>query len=319
MSFSASVKNDLARVVSQHKCCKEAEFIAFLRSSGNIQIGRGNAVSLSLSSEHSKTARKIFSLAKDVFGLETEIMVHRKTRLRKNQVFHLHIPPQPGIKEVLELLGIEDESRLWQHDFAGEIKKDLVKNKCCPRAYLRGAFLGGGSINDPQGEYHLEFSFNDKNHALFVQGLLVRFEINGKLAQRKQMYIVYLKDSEEIIKLLNIMGSHRSLLEFENARIVKDMRNQINRQVNCENANLNKTVGASLKQVEDIKYIDEYLGLKNLPPNLWEMARIRLEYPDSSLSELSEYLHIGRSGVNHRLRRLSKIAEELRGSNKLFE
>lgn len=312
MSFSASVKNDLARVVSQQKCCNKAEFIAFLRSSGNIQIGRGNAVSLSLTSEHSKTARRMFTLAKEYFGLETEIIMHRKARLRKNQVFELHIPPQPGIKLVLELLGIEDESKLWEHDFSGVIKRDLVKNQCCPRAYLRGAFLGGGSINDPQGEYHLEFSFNDFNHALFVKDLLAGFEINGKLAQRKQTHIVYLKYSEEIVKLLNVMGSHRSLLEFENARIVKDMRNQINRQVNCETANLNKTVGAGLKQVDDIKLIDEYLGLKNLPPNLWEMARVRLEFPDSSLSELAEYLHLGRSGVNHRLRRISKIADDLR-------
>ena len=316
MSFSATVKNDLARVVSQQKCCKKAEFIAFLRSCGNIHIGSRNTVSLSLTSEHSKTARKMYSLAKDVFGLETEIIVHRKARLKKNQVFLLNIPPQPGIKDVLLLLNIKDESQLWHHQ--GEITKDLVNNKCCPRAYLRGAFLGGGSINDPQGEYHLEFSCSDQNHAVFIKELLADFEINGKMTKRKQTFIVYLKYSEEIVKLLNIMGSHRSLLEFENTRIVKDMRNQINRQVNCENANLNKVVKAGLKQVEDIKDIDRYLGLKNLPKNLKEMAYLRLENPDSSLSELSEYLHIGRSGINHRLRRISEIAEELRNRDKRY-
>jgi DNA-binding protein WhiA len=310
MSFSANVKEDLTRVVSHKKCCRHAELTAFLRMSGNIHINN-RELSLSMTTEYPAVARKMFMLAKD-FDLDMEIVIHRKARLRKNQVFMLRIPPQEKVKELLLALGFMDIDKIWQMDFPGQINRDMLKKDCCRRAYLRGAFLAGGSINNPEGAYHLEISCNDRRHAMFLKEIMNGFDIAAKITTRKQNYVVYLKEGEQIITLLNIIGSYRSLLEFESTRVVKDVRNQVNRLVNCENANLDKTVTAGMRQVNDIKEIEEAIGLIRLPKGLAEVAALRLEYPESSLSELSNISQIGRSAINHRLRRLSEIAENIR-------
>lgn len=311
MSFAAAVKNDLVRVQASRRCCRLAEFAAFLRTSGCIHI-EDRQVSLSLTSEHPGAARRVFSLGKELFDLDMQILVHRKARLQKNQVFDIRIPPQAGVGQLLRLLGLHGLERSEDFLFPGELGQDLLENACCCRAYLRGAFLAAGSINNPAGDYHLEFSANDRRQARLLHGLLADYEIKSRITQRKQAYVVYLKGSEAIADTLNVMGSHRSLLEFENTRIVKDMRNRINRQINCENANLNKTVSASMRQIADIKLIEERLGLDKLPDGLRQAAQARLSNPDSSLAELAELLRLGRSGMNHRLRRLGEIASELR-------
>ncbi len=312
MSFASLVKDDLARIQSQKKCCRLAEFAALLRMNGNIHIGANQAISLSLVTEHAATARKIFSLAKELFDVDVEIVVYRKRRLKKNQVFSLQIPPQPQIREVLKWMGMMGEDEIWQQDFPGDMKKDILAKPCCRRAYLRGSFLGGGSINKPEGAYHLEIRCNNGKQALLLQQLMKKLNISAKIMQRKNMTIIYLKESDQIADFLILIGSHRSLLEFENVRIIKDMRNQVNRLVNCENANLNKTVLASSNQVEDIQLIEKCLGLNRLPPSLKEVALLRLSYPDSSLSELAHEIDLGRSGISHRLRRLAEIADEIR-------
>jgi len=312
MSFASAVKNDLVRVEANRRCCRLAEFAAFLRVCGCIHIEGNRKISISLTTEHPAAARKIFSIGRELFGLEMSIRVHRKTRLQKNQVFDILVPAQKGIGKLLALLGLKSPDESENMDFPGEFGEDITKNDCCRRAYLRGAFLGAGSMNNPSGDYHLEFSSGDRSHAELLKELLAGFGIKAKLVQRKQAYVIYLKGSEAIADTLNVLGSHRSLLEFENTRIVKDMRNRINRQINCENANLDKTVGAGLRQIEDIKLIEEKMGLVKLPDTLRQAAQARLSNPDSSLSDLAEILGIGRSGVNHRLRRLTEIANDLR-------
>ena len=181
----------------------------------------------------------------------------------------------------------------------------MVSSICCRRAYIRGAFISVGSVNDPEKNYHLEFVLADLSAAEQLRDLINAFGLDAKVVERKEHYIVYLKEGEQIVDLLNIMEAPLALMDLENVRIVKEMRNDINRKVNCETANLNKVVGAAVKQLEDINYIEETIGLARLP---------RLEYPDRSLKELGSFLMtpVGKSGVNHRLRKISSIAEALR-------
>ena len=190
----------------------------------------------------------------------------------------------------------------------------LVRSSCCARAYLRGAFLSVGSMSDPKKSYHLEFVCDEKTQALQLQEMLSEFQIEARIIRRKRYHVVYLKEGAGIVDLLNVMGAHVSLMELENMRILKEMRNSINRRVNCETANISKTVTAAGRQIEDILLIRDRYGFENLPDNLRQMAEVRLEYPDAALKELGGYLEpvVGKSGVNHRLRRLSEIADKIR-------
>jgi hypothetical protein len=188
----------------------------------------------------------------------------------------------------------------------------VIKSICCKRAYLRGAFIGTGSMSNPQKGYHLEFVCIDEKQAGELVDTLQVFDIKAKIVQRKKYHVVYIKESEEIVELLNVMGAHVSLMNLENLRILKDMRNSINRRVNCEAANITKTVNAATKQIEDIEYIKLHYGFENLSENLREIASLRLEYPEATLKELGEKLNVGKSGVNHRLRKLSELADKLR-------
>jgi len=199
-------------------------------------------------------------------------------------------------------------------DLQSPVSQLLLKNACCQRAFLRGAFLGAGSISDPQKGYHMEFVCQDEAKALQLQQVIQGFAVDAKIVIRKKYYVVYLKEGTAIVDLLNIMGAHVSLMNLENLRIVKEMRNSINRRVNCETANISKTVNAATRQIEDIEYLRDHYGLHKLPAALRQMAEVRLEYPDAPLKELGEYLDppVGKSGVNHRLRKLSELADKIR-------
>lgn len=188
-----------------------------------------------------------------------------------------------------------------------------IRKLCCKRAFLRGAFLCIGIINDPNKSYNLEFVCASEKDALALQNVIASFEIFSKISKRKNSYIVYIKEAEAIVDILNILGAHKSLMFMENLRVEKEVRNSINRKVNCETANIAKTVSASQKQIADIKKIEEKLGLEKLEEPLRQMAYVRLEHGESSLSELGGYLNpkVGKSGVNHRLRKLSEIASKL--------
>lgn len=196
-------------------------------------------------------------------------------------------------------------------------REQLLERNCCKRAFLRGAFLASGSISDPQKSYHFEIVCQEQPQAQLLQELYRAFELDAKIVQRKKYYIVYLKEGAQIVDALNVMGAYVALMNLENVRIFKEMRGSVNRIVNCETANINKVVGAACRQVEDIRYIQSRVGLDELPPALREMALIRLEYPDSSLKELGELCDppVGKSGVNHRLRKLGEIAKKLGRSN----
>lgn len=205
--------------------------------------------------------------------------------------------------------------------FSGDIKKE-IKSRAgtgnAARKFLREAFLELGSMSNPEKGYHLEFVCEDEGFAKKLAEAMKTFGISAKTAQRKRYTIVYIKESEDIVNLLNVMGAHSCLMNLENLRILKDVRNSINRRVNCEAANISKTVSAANRQIDDIKYIKEHYGFDNLSDNLREAAKARLEYPDATLKELGNYIVpcVGKSGVNHRLRKLSELAESIRDCSK---
>lgn len=312
MSYSTRTKEELAHIFPEKRCCQLAELAALVRMDGTIAIGPKRQVGLNVTAENAAVARKIYRLAKQVFQMEVEIRVLRRLRLKKKNIYNVRLLPHPGMKGYLKELGIlrEDGSIM-----AG-LAKNLVRTQCCRRSYLRGAFLGAGSVNNPEGNYHLEIITADLEYAGDVAKLINRFPgLQAKVSSRKKWHVVYLKESEQIVSFLSVIGAHQALLDFENTRIVKGMRNQVNRLVNCETANLNKTVNASLRQIENIMFIDQVQGLEKLPLRLREIARLRLENPDVSLKELGEMMDppIGKSGVNHRIRKIDELAEELRG------
>ena len=194
------------------------------------------------------------------------------------------------------------------------VQNVVIQQSCCRRAFIRGAFLASGSLSDPEKFYHFEIVCATEEKAKQLQGIIATFDLEAKIVKRKRYYIVYIKEGSQIVDILNVMEAPVALMELENIRILKDMRNSVNRQVNCETANINKTVSAAVKQIEDIEYIRDTIGLENLPENLEEIARERVERPEATLKELGEALDppVGKSGVNHRLRKLCDIAEQLR-------
>jgi DNA-binding protein WhiA len=202
-------------------------------------------------------------------------------------------------------------------DGAALVSDKLLERNCCKRAFIRGIFLACGSVTDPNSGYHLEMTFGNHDRAVQMQEIIGVFELETKIIERKNMYVVYMKEGSAIADFLNIIGAHIALMDFENVRILKEMRNSINRQVNCETANIKKTVSAASRQTEDIRYIHDKAGFGILSENLAQIAKLRLENPDVTLKELGEMLNppLGKSGVNHRLRRLSEIAEDLRKKN----
>ena len=309
MSFSVVTKDEMARIIPKKNCCKMAELAALVKMDGSLEIS-GNRLGLNIVTENAGVARKILTLIKVFFSPSTQVIVRRKVRLRKNNIYQVKVGSEPGIKDILVRLGMLDQDG----QLTEELKGELISRACCQKAYLRGAFLGGGSVNNPEGDYHLEVITNKERHALDIANVMRKFDLSAKVSSRKNWYVVYLKESEQIITCLNIMGAHTALLDFENARIYKDMRNQVNRLVNCETANLNKTVDAAVRQLESIKMIDGLVGLEKLPESLRATAEMRLKNPDMSLRELGDLLQpkAGKSCVNHRMRKLEKIAGKLR-------
>ena len=299
MSFSGSVKEELAAHVSTARHCQLAELAALLLFGGGVCDGGRH---LCLDTENDAVARKCFTLLRKTFNIET--VMRGKQRV---------IPDDEKERRVIQALCLAREEN-ETIDLTQTVNPLLVKNSCCARAYLRGAFLCVGSMSDPQKSYHLEFVCDEKAQALQLQDILFEFQIEARIIGRKKYQVVYLKEGAGIVDLLNVMGAHVSLMELENMRILKEMRNSINRRVNCETANISKTVTAAGRQIEDILLIRDKYGFENLPDNLRQMAEVRLEYPDAALKELGGYLDpvVGKSGVNHRLRRLSEIADKIR-------
>lgn len=289
MSFSSEVKEELERVIPDSRHCQLAELAAIIHFGCRVVQGENGKREITLLSENLFVTRKYFTLLKKTFIIN-------------------------NADKVLQAIKVLDEGGTL-HQLSGEISPLLVRNSCCRRAFLRGAFLCIGSMSNPRKGYHLEFVCEYESQARQIQQTICGFEIEAKIVRRKKYYVVYLKEGAGIVDLLNVMGAHKSLMLLENLRVEKEVRNSVNRQVNCEAANITKMVRAAGKQIEDILLLQKSYGLSNLPDNLRQMAEVRLEYPESSLQELGKYLDppVGKSGVNHRLRKLSEMAERIKG------
>lgn len=318
MSFSSITKNEISRLSIDNRCCAIAEVAAIVRMNSTIQISGMKRISLKFVTENAAVARRIFTLLKMLYKTDVEVMVRRNRQLKKNNNYLIVVPNGNMTKKILRDIGFITDEKDSDYVVAYRAPKVLVKNMCCKRAYIRGAFLGGGSISDPEKSYHLEFVTNNEEHSDDLLEIINSFNLNAKVVIRKENHVVYLKEGEQIVDVLNIIGAHQSLLKFEDVRVFKDVRNNINRLVNCETANLSKTIDASIRQVENIEYIDNKIGIDKLPVNLQEIARLRLENRDASLKELGAMLKspVSKSGVNHRFRRIEKIAEDLKRKEK---
>lgn len=308
MSFASETKKELTNLEIK-PCCTQAELSALIRMNGSMSFSNRKLI-VDIQTENAAIARRIYTLIKKSYDVPVELLVRKKMRLKKNNVYIVRLSQRA--KEILEDMKILGEGFTFIHDIAS----DLVKKKCCKRSYLRGAFLAGGSVNNPEtSSYHLEVASLYKEHNDSLCELMNKFGLNSKTLERKKGYITYLKEAEKITEYLNIIGAVNALLRFEDVRIVRDMRNSVNRLVNCETANLNKTIGASIRQVENIRYINDTVGLHILPEKLREIAELRLHYTDVTLKELGEMVSggtISKSGINHRLRKIDEIAEKLR-------
>lgn len=307
-SFTSEIKKELIRIEADD-CCNKAELAAIIRMNGLLSMSPPNDT-LDIQTESAAIARRIFTLIKKYFSGTVELIVRKKIKLKKNNVYIVRI--KNDVSDLLDYLQIDyEDDGFEQSDLQIAYPKD-----CCKRAYLRGAFIARGSINNPEtSSYHLEIFNLDLDHNQILNELLNVYELRARELQRRNGYIVYIKEADKIAEFLRIIGANKALFKFEDVRIVRDMRNSVNRIVNCETANLNKTISASVRQVESIKLIDQIIGLDSLPDKLREIAETRLKHPEVPLKELGELLPSGKlskSGVNHRLKKLEEIAESIK-------
>jgi DNA-binding protein WhiA len=312
MSFSSTVKDEICRHDINTECCLASEFEAIVRTEGAIKIADGKTT-LKIITESGSFARRLYTIIRKLFSINPRVIVKKSSRLKGHVSYIIDMTELLVYKEELE------KYNLTPGNFAiNGVRHSLSTVKqvkeCCRRAALRGAFLVGGSISDPEKSYHMEIKCITNAVAEEVCLNMEALNLHGRIIERKGSFIVYLKEGEDLVDFLNIVGAHTALMEFENIRIMKEMRNNVNRVVNCETANLQKTVNASVRQVDNIEYIKKHHGLDKLPETLQEIAQLRLDYPDVNLKELGEMLTppLGKSGVNHRLRKLDEIAEDMR-------
>jgi len=308
MSFASEIKKEMTQIENDD-CCVESELAALIRMNGVVSIS-SEAYVLDIQTENAAIARRIYSLIKSLYPHPIKLLVRRKMKLKKNNVYIARL--EEGVEGILKDLNILE----GPYKLARVISEKYLTKDCCKRAYLRGAFLAGGSVNNPEtSSYHLEVANVYEEHNESLCSLMNEFDLRAKTIERRNGYITYIKEAEKITEFLNITGAHRALFKFEDVRIIRDMRNSVNRLVNCETANLNKTIGAAFRQVESIKLIDQLVGLETLPDKLQEIAKLRVEHQDASLKELGELVEgskISKSGVNHRLKKIDKMADQLR-------
>ena len=313
MSFSGDIKKELLRQLPAARHCQIAELAALFDLVGRVRQDESGSEYLEIHTENLTVARKSYMLLISVFHDPVEVLV-RNHNIRGNiREYYIIVRNRQTIISMLKALKMMDEQGRIAVDCLGHQHR-LIQNTCCKRAFLRGVFLAAGSLSDPEKAYHLEFALFSEQFASFIKDILAFFELEAKIVRRKRYFVVYIKEGSQIVDFLNVVEAHIALMEFENVRIVKEVRNPVNRQVNCETANIGKTVAAAAKQIEDIEFIECNMGLRKLARGLREIAELRLEYPDASLQELGKMLDppIGKSGVNHRLRKLGIIANELK-------
>lgn len=304
MSFSSGVKEELSRQISPVRHCQIAELAAIISLCGRIQRSDQGRYCIKIHTENVSVARKYFTLLRKTFNISINVSVRQGTGNRKGRTYTIGIL-KPGdaflVLQATKLLSTDGQNV-------------VIQRNCCKRAFIRGAFLAAGSVSDPEKSYHFEIACTSEQQAMQLKLMLISFGLDAKIVLRKKYFVVYIKEGSQIVDVLNVMEAPISLMELENIRIIREMRGSVNRQVNCETANINKTVSAAVRQMEDITFIRDTVGLGKLPRSLEEIAEMRLLRPEATLKELGEALNppVGKSGVNHRLRKLSNLANEIR-------
>ncbi len=329
MSFSTKVKEEISRHHITGRHCQIAQLLAFVLAVGEVELKDGQA-KLILKTENAIVEEAIQNLIRRLFGEQIVMKQYNK---------YIEIDDPDMLDILLQTIKLSDYVDYLEEDWLDEdeiqaidedtdayvfsrgvslqncrFPKQVVQKECCKKAFLKGLFLAAGSVSDPNKAYHFEIVLQNREIAEVVQSLICGFSMDAKIVKRKKYYVVYLKEGSMIVDILNVMEAYVSLMDMENVRILKDMRNDVNRRVNCETANIKKTVNASRKQIEDIEYIEKTKGLKYLNDALRQLAELRLEEQDANLTELGAMLNppVSKSGVNHRLRKISSIANKLR-------
>lgn len=310
MSFSSEIKDEVAKIkVDDYKIIL-SELAGITPMCGILNF-KNNKISMEYITENAPVARRIFTFLRRSFGFDVEVKNVRSTQLKKN-VFIIYISQDESCRLLLDELKYIKGASVFMINYA---PTDLIKTSNEKKAYIRGAFMGSGSITDPKKGYHLEFVSENESNAYFLRDTINEFGLKSKVIMRKEKYIIYIKESEQISDFLSLIGAYNSVLNYENVRVIKEMRNNVNRIVNCETANLNKTVKSSYDQVEDIKLIEREIGIENLDEDLKAIAKIRLENRSMSLNDIANSLEpkLSKSTVNYRFKKLRRIANKLRG------
>lgn len=311
MSFASETRNELSRIQLDKKCCMLAEIAGFIRVCGSIGLAGGGKFRIVTTTENPAVARHFKMLVKQYFNVEATLEVGEGNTLKKGKYYIMTIGPEQLSEQILRETGIL-MIREGMNFISDGIHSEIIRKKCCKKAYLRGLFLGSGTVTDPEKEYHFEIVCATDILASDTIKMLGSFDgIKAKKAKRKKEYVVYIKNSEQIVDILAIMGATGKLFEYEDVRIKKGIRNQANRINNCDQANIDKAVAAAERHIANIKKIDKTIGIDSLPDKLKEVAEMRLKHPDVSLTELGELMNppMKKSGINKRLMKIEEIAK----------
>lgn len=308
-SYASQVKKELTGL-EVHPEHARAELAALIRMNGSLDLVDHHFL-LVVQTENPAIARRIYSLIRQLYHVEASLSVQRKMKLKKNNLYLVRLlQDTEHVLKDLDIIG--DNSWLIQT----AVPDKIMGSEQRMRSYLRGAFLAGGSVNSPEkSRYHLEIYSLHEDHNNQIVTMMNHFGLHAKTTMRRSGYVAYVKEAEKISDFLQVVGATNSMLSFEDVRIVRDMRNSVNRLVNCETANMNKTIDAATKQLENIDYLRTSVGFENIAPKLREIAQLRFDNPEMSLKELAEIVPSGpisKSGINHRLRKLNQLAEQMR-------
>lgn len=308
MSFAEEVKNEVAHYKPDNAACRLAELSALLCMGGSVLLGSGQAAGIEFSTSNNAVARKALSMWRQAFSIRPEVLVRQGLKLRKKNIYILRVHPSYECTRILESLSLFPRS--------GDFQNLQLKKADCRRAFLRGAFMGGGSVNQPKGDYHLELMTGNEDFARRILKIMKHFHLPAKLTDRKGEYLVYIKEGNGVSAFLQYIGANQAYMKFESTRVLKDMRNNVNRVVNCETANLQKTVNAAVRQINYIRQLQSSGFYYHLTPKLQEAAELRLNNPEASLSELAELSGLTKPGLTHRYKKIADIAKKIEGSRK---
>lgn len=307
MPFTSDVKDELARVEPVCKHCDKATLAALVRIEGTLFFSGPGRYRVEIATDSASVGRLAIRLIHGIYNLKTELVVRRSV-LHKTPNYLIELPSQPGLQEALTDMGIISSDGGLNLG----IDESIIAKQCCKAAYLRGAFLGSGFISDPRSDFHFEMSVESKELAEGLASIMHEKDINAKIIQRRNSHIIYLKSGDAILKFLAFTEAHRGAIALEEERVVKSIRNDVNRTINAEMANEQKATKAALDQLFLIRKVIEKYDFESLAPGLQDFIRLRVQNPDISLKELGQKADppLSKSAINHRLRRLNDLINE---------